>query len=517
MKSINNGLVERAPLAGWLGRLARAFREKVRASHDLQTRQDAGQRDRNGRVLSGIYKHTTILGVALLLVACGGSEGESSGDGTRYTCSMHPQVMQDRPGSCPLCGMDLVPVKKKAPEKKTESGSTTYTCSMHPQVKQDGPGSCPLCGMDLVPVKKSPSPSEKGSSPSDPHAGHDMKGDAGEEGSQHPSIQLESAQAAVLSAKTAIAEKRSLLKEVQLFGEIAAIADRETIYSWYYDGRVEEVLVDFNTTEMQQGQPLLKVYSEAAIGDQEMILKLLRERWLRTFYERDNLTAQISAVKQRLQEAGMTAEELESMKGREDIRKYFTLRAPRSGSLIGMLPREGMRFSASDTLFRIAPLDEVWFVAEVFEKDIAFLKLGQRLRVNSKAHPDRSAMGEVVYLDRMLDPKTRTLNVRVQLPNPDLSFLPNLSAIGTLRVRLGEVEVAIPPSAVIETGTREVVYVATGPGQYEQRPVKLGARTEDWVEVTSGVQAGENVVTEGAFLIDAEAQLKGGGVMEHNH
>lgn len=343
------------------------------------------------------------------------------------------------------------------------------------------------------------------------------EGEEGEEGSPHLSIQLESAQAAVLSAKTATAQKQTLIKEVQLFGEITPIADRETMYSWYYDGRVEEVLVDFNTSEVKKNQPLLKVYSEAAIRDQELILRLLRERWLRTFYERDNLTAQINAVKQRLQKAGMTAKELESLKDRGDIRKYFTIPAPRSGSLIGMLPREGTRFSAVNTLFRIAPLDEVWFVAEVFEKDVAFLKLGQRLRINTKAHPDRSAIGEIVYLDRMLNPKTRTLNVRVRVPNRDLTFLPNLSAIGTLRVRFGEVDVAIPPSAVIETGTREVVYVATGPGQYEQRLVQLGARTEEWVEVKSGVKAGENVVTEGAFLIDAEAQLKGGRVMEHKH
>jgi len=410
---------------------------------------------------------------ALLLVACGGGDTSSSGDGTKYTCSMHPQVMQDGPGSCPLCGMDLTPVKKKAPTPADTSGSDT-----------------------------------------DPHAGHDMG--ATEAKAEHPAVHLESAKAAVLSAKTVVAEKRSLLKSVQLFGEIAPVADRETMYSWYYSGRIEEVLVDFNTTEVKAGQPLLKVYSEAAIADQEMLLKLQRERWLRTFYERENLTTQIDAVALRLKEAAMSAEDLEQLKENKTVQKYFTIRAPRAGSLIGMLPRAGMRFSSTDVLLNVAPLNEVWFVAEVFEKDMSYVKLGQRLRVESKARPDETAIGEVVYVDRMVDPKTRTVNVRVLVPNEDLAFLPNLSATGTLRVKLGEVDVAIPPSAVIETGKREVVYVEAGPGHYEQRVVELGARTDDWVQIKSGIAAGDKVVTEGAFLIDAEAQLMGtsGG---HNH
>ncbi len=396
---------------------------------------------------------------------------------------------------------------------------TKYTCSMHPQVKQDGPGSCPLCGMDLTPLKKK-TPTATPKSKKDPHAGHDMESmdsTPTEEKQEHPAVHLESAKAAVLSAKTVVAQKQSLLKEVQLFGEIAPVADQEMIYSWYYNGRVENVLVDFNTTEVEAGQPLLKVYSEAAITDQEMLLKLMRERWLRTFYERKNLTTQIDAVAQRLQEAGMSDADLERLKESNTVQKYFTIKASRSGSLIEMLPRAGTRFSATDTLFHIAPLDQVWFVAEVFEKDMAYLKLGQRLRVESKAHSDQTAIGEVVFVDRMLNPKTRTVEARVLVPNQDMAFLPHLSAIGTLRVKLGEVAVAIPPSAIIETGTREVVYVEAGPGHYEQRMVDLGARTEDWVEIQSGVKAGEKVVTEGAFLIDAEAQLKGGLTGGHNH
>lgn len=421
-------------------------------------------------------KLTPVL-LVMLLAACGGGEKSAPNDGTKYTCSMHPQVMQDGPGSCPLCGMDLTPMKKQAP-------TTT------------------------------PKPEN------DPHSGHDMESMGSnpiEDKQKHPAVHLESAKASVLSAKTAVAQKRSLLKEVQLFGEMMPIADREVMYHWYYNGRVEEVLIDFNTTEVKNGQPLLKVYSEEAIADQEMLLRLLRERWLRTFYERDNLTSQIDAVANRLQEAGMTPAHIQNLKKNKSVQKYFTIRAPQGGSLIGMLPRKGMRFQASETLFRIAPLDEIWFVAEVFEKDMAYVKLGQKLRVESAAIPDESSIGSVVFIDRMLDPKTRTVEVRVLVPNPDLTFLPNLSAVGTLRVQLGEVAVAIPPSAIIETGAREVAYVEAGPGHYEQREVILGSRSEDWIEVKQGVQAGEKVVTEGAFLIDAEAQLKGGLSGGHKH
>jgi len=393
-------------------------------------------------------------------------------------------------------------------EKTTPDNGTKYTCSMHPQVMQDEPGPCPLCAMDLVPVKKS-TPGQARTP--DPHAGHEMEDVKSPSEQEHPTVHLESAKASVLSAKTVVAQQRSLIREIQVFGQMRPVADREVMFNWYYNGRVDEVLVDFNTTEVEKGQPLLKVYSEEAIADQEMLLKLMRERWLRTFYERKNLTTQIDAVAVRLRQAGMTPEQIEHLKNKQTIKEFFTIRAPVDGSLIGELPHMGMRFKANDTILHIAPLEEIWFVAEVFEKDMAYVKLGQKLRVESKALPDKSAVGAVVYRDRILDSETRTVEVRVRVPNPDLTFLPNLSAVGTLQAPLGEVDVAIPPSALIETGTRQVVYVEAAPGHYEQRRVETGVQTEDWVEIKSGVQAGERVVTEGAFLIDAEAQLLGQG------
>jgi RND family efflux transporter MFP subunit len=397
---------------------------------------------------------------------------------------------------------------------------TKYTCSMHPQVKQDGPGSCPICGMDLTPVKQSQPSEQNKPKPvldEDGHAAHTISDDAFTSTTQAGNaIHLEAAKDAVLSARTVAARPETLLKSVQLFGEIQAIRDREVNFSWYYGGRVEKVLIDFNTTEVTAEQPILQVYSEQAIADQEMYLRLLRERWLRTFYERKTLTAQLDAVAVRLKLAGMTEADLDALMQKKVVRSTFTLSAPVAGSRLGELPRVGHSFQASDMLYQVVPLQEVWFTAKVFEKDMAYIKIGQRLRVETKARQGNSRIGEVVYIGRSLDAMTRTVEVRCLLPNPELDLLPNLSAIGSLKASLGEVAVAVPTGAVIETGTRQVIYVSAGKGHYVQRTVETGVRTEDFIQVLSGVEVGEQVVVEGAFLIDAEAQLRGtsGG---HNH
>lgn len=390
----------------------------------------------------------------------------------------------------------------------------TWISPMHPWIKSDKPGQCPVCGMDLVPMAEYEK-MQAANAPSTP----------GQEGSSAPTdsadIQLGAAQDAVLSAQTEKAGPRALFRNVRAFGRVEYIADTHVDFTWFYPLRVEKILVDTNTTEVAAGTPVLEVYSEEAITDQEMYLQALRERWLATFYERRVLSARVEAVAARLRRAGMTDADLQALAKKGQVMTRFILRAPKAGSFVAPLPHVGERYDRGQTLFHLTPLDKVWFVADVFEQDLGVLKKGQKGRITTKADPAREYTGEIVFIGRSLNAESRTVPVRFLVANPEKRLLPQLSGTVDLAIPLGEPAVVIPRTAVLETGERSIAYVKTAKRRYQQRVLHLGLRTDDHVEVLHGIAAGEEVVVGGAFLIDAEAQIRGVGAAgagaEHQH
>jgi Cu(I)/Ag(I) efflux system membrane fusion protein len=260
----------------------------------------------------------------------------------------------------------------------------------------------------------------------------------------------------------------------------------------------------------------MKVYSEEAIVEQRAYLETLRQRWLATFYERKNFDAQLASIRERLSQIGISEADFKELEKTGRVQSEFVIRAPRSGSILGALPHAGERFTSDKVLFHLAPLDDVWFVADVYEQDLALLKLGEQISIKCPAHPDESFKGKLVFIDREVDPQKRTIKARFLVPNPKRMLLPQLSATGTLEMGNQLSLLAIPASAVIDTGKRQLVYVESAPHTYELRPVTIGPEGElpnegstRWVPVLKGLSAGEKVVSAGAFLIDAEAQMQG--------
>lgn len=396
---------------------------------------------------------------------------------------MHPQIRQDHPGKCPICGMELTPI---TPSPTT--ASTEYTCSMHPKIRQDKPGKCPICGMELVPVTHLSAPTSTEATPST--SSKEIHVD-------NPRLSREKA------------GPRLLQKSVPLFGEIHYILDQHTHKTWLYGGRIERVLISYNTTEVEAGQPILELYSDEAIADQERYLTTLKERYSTTFYERKVASAQVEAAKSRLLQAGFTEEELRQLVEKKNVKRIFTIRAPHRGTIIGHLPEIGSRITPETTLFHIVPLDRVWFNAHVFEQDLANVRLGQEALIEIKTFPGIPFRGKLVFIDRMIDTASRSAVVRVELENPDKKLIPEMSGSGVIKIPLPETPVAIPSSAILDTGKRKIVYVETTSNHFEPRLIEAGVSDGSFVQILSGIKAGETVVTEGAFLIDAEAQLRG--------
>jgi len=350
---------------------------------------------------------------------------------------------------------------------------------------------------------------------------------------------LDAVQSASGNIRISPVEEKIVQRKVELFGEFSYVTDKQIDFTWYYGGRIQKTLVDYNTTEIKEGAPLMEIYSEEAVEDQRDCLKMLMElRWhtkdeQKIFdaqygtnaervsltgmsYEHKNMNARLNAMKDRLSRIGMTAEDFQALELRGKIRDTFTINAPEKGTLLGPLPHVGERFTLDTVLFRLVPLNDVWFVADVFEQDLSLLKLGQEITIRCRSYPDQLFKGKLVFIGREVDTQKRTVKVRFLVSNPDGLLLPQLSASGRLEVGGEKPQLAVPASAVIDTGSRQLVYVETSPGNFALRAVKLGAEGElqgdgstRWVPVLKGLNVGEKVVTSGAFLVDAEAQLRG--------
>jgi Cu(I)/Ag(I) efflux system membrane fusion protein len=211
---------------------------------------------------------------------------------------------------------------------------------------------------------------------------------------------------------------------------------------------------------------------------------------------------------QRLRNWDIDDADLADLKAGQGAKQSLPLRARADGVVIEMLARAGMRFMPGETLFQIADLSNVWIVARVFELDIGFVRPGQEAAVSVAAYPGRRFNGRVTFVYPTVEPETRTARIRIELPNTDGLLKPDL--YGTVGIKTGEdmVSVAIPESAVLDSGKRQLVLIDLGGGTFEPREVELGARGDGYVEVVKGLAAGQQVVVNGNFLIDAESNLK---------
>ena len=273
------------------------------------------------------------------------------------------------------------------------------------------------------------------------------------------------------------------------------------------DGYVEDLFVNRTGQHVRKGEPLFRFYSAQIQLAQADLLVALRAEGTSSKSEANK---NLAGAMQRLRNLDVPDSRIEEV--RKTIANPRTLdwASPATGDIVEKKVIEGQRVMAGDELFRIADHSSVWVVAEVAEADVAAIKVGMRATVTLRAFSTTPHKGVVTFIyPEMLKPETRTVSVRIELPNPDGLMKPGMYADVVFQPDGGEAPVtAVPVSAVIDSGTRQVVLVAKGEGRFEPREVKLGRRGDGFTEVTEGLQPGEEVVVSANFLIDAESNLK---------
>jgi multidrug efflux pump subunit AcrA (membrane-fusion protein) len=416
---------------------------------------------------------------------------ESSAD-FYYTCPMHPEIVRDQPGDCPICGMTLV--KKEREGKKVEETALAeadvyYTCPMHPEVVRDEPGDCPICGMTLV--KKT-------------------RGDSKRDEASSVTVSPELIQ--TLGVTTEMVHPRELTKEIRTVGRVDYNEKAMKVVNAWVPGRIDKLFVDFTGVTVKKGAPLALLYSPKLISTQKEYLlsletlKKMKDSVIPEIIQ--SAKSLVEASKQRMLLWGISEKQIKELEERGEWSKHLTIYAPIGGTVTHKQAIEGIYVMEGGHLYHITDLSTVWLYLDVYEYEMSLVKIGQQVEITTPSDAGRTYTGTISFIDPFLDNKTRTVRVRCEIENEDLSLKPGMFANAIINVLIGEAVIAVPESAVIHSGKRTHVIIDKGEGKFMPRPVILGTQAGDYYQVLDGVMEGETVVTSANFFIDSESQLK---------
>ncbi|HRJ46300.1 MAG TPA: efflux RND transporter periplasmic adaptor subunit [Opitutaceae bacterium] len=415
-----------------------------------------------------------------------------------------------------------------APGGATKAGF--WTCSMHPQIRQPGPGKCPICAMDLIPIES---------------------GDSGADHSPRTLVMSESA-LALADIQTTIIERRFPKATVRLVGQLDYDETRVRSLTARYPARIDRLFVNYTGGTVTKGAHLARIYSPELIGAQRELL---------TSHAADPDGPVTAAARDKLLLWDILPEQIDAIIALGDVADFFEMRAPAEGVVVAKNINEGNYVNTGEPLFRIADLGELWLHLQAFESDLAKLRYGQEVTFTVEAWPGETFTGRIAFIASAVNQDTRTVPVRVNVPNPDGRLKPGMFARGQVSVLLagnnqvfnpnlagkwispmhpeivkdgpgvcdvcgmalvpaatlgyttpatGEAPLVAPASALLRTGKRAVVYVRltdTDQPAFEGREVVLGSEADGSVIIVSGLTEGDEVVTHGAFKIDSALQI----------
>ncbi|MCO6437559.1 MAG: efflux RND transporter periplasmic adaptor subunit [Phycisphaerae bacterium] len=489
-----------------------------------------------------------------------------------WTCSMHPQVRESHAGKCPICGMELVPQYEGNEEiglqpasssslmqtgghehsenaEETSPDQAWYRCTMPEcgdQGSSDPNSRCPVCGMKRERI------------------------DTGGNGTGSFEIKLSDRARRLAEVETEPVRERLLFRRIRTVGRIAYDETRYKMVSAWVGGRIDRLFADFTGMHVTKGDHLVEIYSPELLSSQEEYLQALRatrpQAGASGTLTRRNGDQLLDAARRKLELLGITDDQIAAIERSGQPLMHLVIYAPLGGTVLAKQAMEGMYVKTGDPLYTIADLRNLWLLVDLYEPDLPWVKPFQQVRVTTRSLPGETFTGEIFFVDPSVDPKTRTVDVRIHVDNPDLRLKPGMwvtaeieAALGPdgegtipaprgayacpmhpwetadepgpcplcqmTMVPVGELPqyskptspfpvLSAPRDAVMQTGERALVYVETAPATYRGVEVTLGplAQAEDgegYYPIFSGLRSGEPVVTRGNFAIDSQMQLAG--------
>lgn len=478
-----------------------------------------------------------------------------------YTCPMHPNIKSDTPGNCPICGMELVAIKRDNQQNSAKSDSSKskqlndfsnqsiYTCPMHPNIKTHEPGRCPICGMDLVPLNDADSSST--------------------DKQESESIHISKTSRRLAGIETQMVEAKPLSQSIKAVGSLSLDEGRVATISAYVDGRIEKLYADYTGVLVTKGEHLAEFYSPSLYAAQ---VEYLQAGEALAKMEQSNLksikmsqTQLLQGVETKLKELGMTPQQIVRLKKERKAQSRLTLVSQVTGTVIEKNAVEGSYVKTGQVIYKVADLSNIWLLLDLFPEETVHLRFGQKVYAKIRSSPHREFIGRISFIAPVISEKTRTVRVRVEIPNNEGMLKPGDYAEATIKVpitpegkhsktydpelagkyfspmhpqiitdkpgscpicgmnlvptsQFGYSEdpndlkpvIAIPRDGVITVGFKSVVFVESSPDRFTLREVSTGVVTSDnQIIIQNGLKEGEIVATSGVFLIDSQMQLSG--------
>jgi Cu(I)/Ag(I) efflux system membrane fusion protein len=384
-------------------------------------------------------------------------------------------------------------------DKDTDSASETgeetiWTCSMHPQIRSPEPGQCPICGMDLIPADQM---------------------------SDNPyRVTLSERSVALAKLQTTAVGRSDERPEIRLLGRVDIDENRVRTVTPWTAGRIDRLFVRETGAQIRRGQIVARLYSPevyAAMRDLIQATKQAKKLAGGLHGSQELASATLESARERLRLLGVPEREISGVEKSGKAPKDIEVRSSSAGTVIERLVDQGAYVQAGTPLYRVADLSGVWVQMDAYESDLPHLAIGQQVTLTVQSLPGEPFTGKISFIDPVVDHRTRTVQVRVEVDNEEGHLRPGMFAEALIETKTGEMHrLVVPASAVLFTGRRSVVYVevpkAASP-TYELRQVELGPRSGPVYPVRSGLAEGERVVTQGAFVLDADLQLGGGRSM----
>jgi Cu(I)/Ag(I) efflux system membrane fusion protein len=372
---------------------------------------------------------------------------------------------------------------------------------MHPAYKSDKPGIAPDCGMKLVPKYADEVEAMKNMAPG--------------------TVMLTPEKQQLIGVRTTEVRRQRLDRTLRTSGRIEADETKIARIHVKIDGWVEKVYVDYEGKLVKKGQPLFTIYSPELVSTQQEYLIARRgESYLSKSPYREaaeGAETLLRAARERLRLWDISDDQIKKLEETGQVSRTMTLYSPINGFVMHRNLYEQTRITPETELYEIADLSIIWVYADIYEYEIPYVHLGQAATMTLSYYPERTYAGHVSYVYPTVDPKTRTAKVRLEFPNPNFDLKPDMYADVQLTIDYG-VQTLVPGEAVLDSGLRQMVFVAKPGGYFEPRQVKVGPRLDDQYVILSGLKPGETIVSSGTFLIDSESRLSSAtGGMSHQH
>jgi Cu(I)/Ag(I) efflux system membrane fusion protein len=365
-------------------------------------------------------------------------------------------------------------------KKVSKQQAEVWTCSMHPQIKQPEPGQCPLCGMDLIPQK-----------------------DNNSDTSPYRLVMTQNA-VALAGIQTSVINEASPEKEVRLTGKIKMDERQMFTQVSHVKGRIDHLYVNYTGENIVKGQRLASVYAPNLLTAQKELIEALS-------YEQTNPEL-VKAARNKLRYLRLSEAQIKRIEKNKKVQTNFDIYADVSGVVTKRNVALGNYVQEGTPMFKVANLSALWVVFDAYESDLAWLKVGEVIKFKVAAYPDQVLESRITFIDPMINPQTRTANVRAEILNQGLKLKPEMFVEGLVKARLpfNNTALIVPKSAVMWTGKRSVVYIKDAKEKvptFEIREVVLGQPLGSSYIIKEGLKKGSEVVTNGTFAIDAAAQL----------